>query len=185
LDIDMFNTLHGDVIDVCSSSSGSYELSLFSSKVDSAHGASRGVALGGSSSASIDDHWSEANATSENFRVKGNLANRNRGHLEASSSRRLSSSRNKAKGKEPRHESSSPGRAPHHTPASQQAPRWGSASKNNHNCSSAKAKAKKVLLDSEVGTSEDLPPRIRNSFLKGCYSPSIGMDISEWQIILD
>jgi hypothetical protein len=171
LDIDMFNTLHGDVIDVCSSSSGSYELSLFSLKVDSTHGASRGVALGGSSSASIEDHWSEANAASENFRVKGNLANRKRGHLEASSSRRLSSSRNKAKGKEPWHESSFLGRALRHTPTSQQAPRWGSASKNNRSCSSTKAKAKKVLLDSEVGTSEDLPPRIRNSFFKGRYSP--------------
>jgi hypothetical protein len=167
----MFNTLHGDVIDVCSSSSGSYELSLFSLKVDSTHGASRGVVLGGSSSASIEDHWSEANAASENFRVKGNLENRKRGHLEASSSRRLSSSRNKAKGKEPWHESSFLGRALRHTPTSQQAPRWGSASKNNRSCSSTKAKAKKVLLDSEVGTSEDLPPRIRNSFFKGRYSP--------------
>jgi hypothetical protein len=41
------------------------------------------------------------------------------------------------------------------------------------------------LADSEVGTSGDHPPHIRNSFLEKRYSPSTGMDRSEWEIILE
>jgi hypothetical protein len=99
-------------------------LCLFSWKTDSAHAAVEGVVLDESLSVSIDDDWPEANAPVESLRGEGTLATRNRGHLEALSSRRLSSSGNKLKkGKEAAHEGSSPGRAPCHASAYQQAPR--------------------------------------------------------------
>jgi hypothetical protein len=66
--IDILNTLHGDVINIYSSSS--YKLSLFSSKAGSAHDTSGGVALAGSWSTSIDDHWPGGSATGENVRGK-------------------------------------------------------------------------------------------------------------------
>jgi hypothetical protein len=48
---------------------------------------------------------------------------------------------------------------------------------------SVKAKANRVLLDSEVGGSGDLPPIVKKSFQEGHYSPLTGMEKSEWQII--
>jgi hypothetical protein len=55
------------------------------------------------------------------------------------------------------------GRAPHSIAASQWSPQPGTAPKKGRGRASMKDKAKKVLLDSEVRTSEDLPPRVRNS----------------------
>jgi hypothetical protein len=43
----------------------------------------------------------------------------------------------------------------------------------------------KVLLDSEAGTFGDLSPRVRHSFLEGCYSPSMGMEFDNCEIILE
>jgi hypothetical protein len=48
-----------------------------------------------------------------------------------------------------------------------------------------KVKASRVLLDSEVGGSGDLPPIVKESSQEGHYSPSIGMEMSEWQIMLE
>jgi hypothetical protein len=42
------------------------------------------------------------------------------------------------------------------------------------------AEKRKVLLASEAGTSGDFPLRIKNSFHEGHYSPSTGMEVSEW-----
>jgi hypothetical protein len=75
-DINVLNTLCGDVIDIFSSSS--YELSLFSSKAGSAHSAGGGVP-----SVSIDDHWPEGSIAG------GPAAAATHDRLEASSSRRL------------------------------------------------------------------------------------------------
>jgi hypothetical protein len=41
------------------------------------------------------------------------------------------------------------------------------------------------LLDSEAGGSGDLPPIVKKSVQEGRYSPSTGMEMSEWQIILE
>jgi hypothetical protein len=69
--------------------------------------------------------------------------------------------------------------------ASRQASQQDSAPKKSHGGASAKDKAKKVLLDSEAGTSGDLSPRVRNSFLERRYSPSTGMEFHKWQIVLE
>jgi hypothetical protein len=50
---------------------------------------------------------------------------------------------------------------------------------------SAKDKAVRILADSEAGTSSDLPPHIKRSFIERRYSSSTGMDRSEWEIILE
>jgi hypothetical protein len=50
---------------------------------------------------------------------------------------------------------------------------------------SAKAKANRVLLDSEAGGSGDLLPIVKMSFQDGRYSPLTGMEMIEWQIILE
>jgi hypothetical protein len=90
------NTLRADVIEVPSNSS--YELSLFSSKVGSAHGAGRGVVPEMSSSVSIDGLWPEINSV-EGVGARGATVTATRGHLGASSSRRLSGDETTAKGK--------------------------------------------------------------------------------------
>jgi hypothetical protein len=54
-----------------------------------------------------------------------------------------------------------------------------------HKQNSAKAKASRVLLDSEAGGSGDLPPIVKKFFQEGCYSPSTVMEMSEWQIMLE
>jgi hypothetical protein len=63
------------------------------------------------------------------------------------------------------HEAFSPSRAPHNDIASRRALQRGSAPKMGCGQASVKDKAK-VLLDSEVGTSRDLPPQVRNLFLE-------------------
>jgi hypothetical protein len=42
-----------------------------------------------------------------------------------------------------------------------------------------------ILADCEVGTSRDISPCIKRSFVERWYSPSTGMDWSEWKIILE
>jgi hypothetical protein len=49
----------------------------------------------------------------------------------------------------------------------------------------AKVKTNRVLLDVDVGASDELPLAIRQSFKDGRYSPSIGMEEGEWQIMLE
>jgi hypothetical protein len=81
LTINVLSTLHSDnIIDVCSS--GSYDLSLFSSKADSTRDAGRVVMLGESSSLGVNDDWPEASAVVERFRDKGVLSTIEHGHLE-------------------------------------------------------------------------------------------------------
>jgi hypothetical protein len=36
-----------------------------------------------------------------------------------------------------------------------------------------------------VGGFRDLPPIVKKSFQEGCCSPSIGMEMSDWQIMLE
>jgi hypothetical protein len=36
-----------------------------------------------------------------------------------------------------------------------------------------------------VGGSRELPPIVKQSFQEGHYSPSTGMEMSEWQIMLE
>jgi hypothetical protein len=54
-----------------------------------------------------------------------------------------------------------------------------------HGRGSAKAKTDRILLDAEVGASGELPPLVKQSFNEGCYAPSTGMEMDEWQILLD
>jgi hypothetical protein len=54
-----------------------------------------------------------------------------------------------------------------------------------HGKGSVKAKAIRVLLDVEVGGFSELPPIVKRSFREGRYSPSIGMEMNEWQIMLE
>jgi hypothetical protein len=67
--------------DVCFSSS--YNLSVFSSKANSAHEVGGEVMLGESSSVTVDDDWPTTSAVVGSFRDKGVLATIDRGHLEA------------------------------------------------------------------------------------------------------
>jgi hypothetical protein len=155
-------------------------------KDGSAHDAGGGVALGGSWSASINAHWPEASAATENVRCEDYLAAKNHSDLEASSSRRLSISENRAKkGKEVTRDGSSKGGAWCHTTTSQWALQWGLALSKSHSRASTKDKARRILLDSEEGAFGDLPPWVRNSFLKGWYSPLTGMNVDERPIILE
>jgi hypothetical protein len=50
---------------------------------------------------------------------------------------------------------------------------------------SVKVKTNRVLFDVDVGTSDELPLTIRQSFNDGCYSPSTAMEEREWQIMLE
>jgi hypothetical protein len=181
--INVLPTLHGEVINV--HSSRSYELSLFSSEADSTHGVG-GLALSESSTVSINDDWPEASVAVESFRCEGDLAITDHGHIEASVSHHLSSSVNKSKKrKKTTRRCSTSGGAPRQTSSLQRPPLQGSASQNSRGHGSAKAKDRKILLDSEAGTSGALPRRIQSSFLEGRYTPSTGMDISEWQVIFE
>jgi hypothetical protein len=141
------------------------------------HGEGKGLMQGESSGASISDHRLGAGGAAEGFRTEGYLATKTRGDVRASSSRCLSVSESKAKKwKGPAGEGSSRGGALH--------PAATSARDNGCGCSSAMAKASKVLSDGEAGTSRDFQPKIRKSFLQGRYFPSTGMEVNEWQIIL-
>jgi hypothetical protein len=48
-----------------------------------------------------------------------------------------------------------------------------------------KVKTNRVLLDVDVGASDELPLAISQSFKDDCYSPSTDMEEGEWQIILE
>jgi hypothetical protein len=50
---------------------------------------------------------------------------------------------------------------------------------------SAKVKTARVLLDAEAGASDELPPLVKQSFKEGRYSSSTGMEVVEWQIMLE
>jgi hypothetical protein len=60
-----------------------------------------------------------------------------------------------------------------------------STSVRGHRRGSAKAMADRVLLNVEVGASDKLPLMTRQSFKDGRYSPLIGMEEREWQIMLE
>jgi hypothetical protein len=93
--------------------------------------------------------------------------------IEASSVGRASSNKRKRQGKGALHRNES-----HLAPLSVR----GRGRRQN----SVKAKASRVLLDSEGGGgSEDLPPVVNKSFQEGSYSPSTRMEMSEWQIMLE
>jgi hypothetical protein len=47
-----------------------------------------------------------------------------------------------------------------------------------------KAVANRLLVDVEVGASDELPLLIKQSFRDSRYSPSTGMEKLEWQIML-
>jgi hypothetical protein len=65
--------------------------------------------------------------------------------------------------------------------------RWAlcSVSGRGHGRGSAKVKTSRVLLDVEAGASDDLPPLVKQSFKEDHYSPSTGMEESEWKIMLE
>jgi hypothetical protein len=65
--------------------------------------------------------------------------------------------------------------------------RWGphSANVRGRGWGSAKVKPDRVLLDVDVGASDELPFVIRQSFKGGRYSPSTSMEEREWQIMLE
>jgi hypothetical protein len=48
-----------------------------------------------------------------------------------------------------------------------------------------KDRVNKVLLDAVARASNGLPPLVKQSFKEGRYSPSIGMEEKEWQIMLE
>jgi hypothetical protein len=60
-----------------------------------------------------------------------------------------------------------------------------SASTRGRGQKSVKAMADQALIDVGVGTSDELPLVIRQSFKDGRYSPSTGMEEIEWQIMLE
>jgi hypothetical protein len=60
-----------------------------------------------------------------------------------------------------------------------------SASVRDHGRGSRKVKSDKVLLYVDVGTSDELPLAIMESFKDGRYSPLIGVEEREWQILLE
>ena len=162
------DTPRGDIIEI---SSSSYELSPFSSKVDSGHNVYGDVSPERSASASVGGLRPEIESG------EGGTATGTPGQLKASSRRRLrgegrgTKKRARAKlgqrgGDEPR-----------------QISLRGSAFESRDVCSTKKAD--KILADSEAGTSEVLPPRIRDSFLEMRYSPSTGMERSEWEVIFE
>jgi hypothetical protein len=100
----------------------------------------------------IDDHRPES-SISKGFRSGGHASAKACGDLEASSSRRLSAHGSKTKKRKSSiPEGFSSGRDPCSTAAPQHAPQWGSAPKKGRGGASMKDKAKKVLLDSEVGS---------------------------------
>jgi hypothetical protein len=84
-----------------------------------------------------------------------------RDHLEASSSHRLADDKTKMKGKVVIDSG-----AWRNAAAFQHASQQGSTLKENCGGASTKDKAKKILVDSEVGASGDLPPWITSSFLE-------------------
>jgi hypothetical protein len=48
-----------------------------------------------------------------------------------------------------------------------------------------KDRVNKVLLDAVARASNGFPPLVKQSFKEGHYSPSIGMEEKEWQIMLE
>jgi hypothetical protein len=60
-----------------------------------------------------------------------------------------------------------------------------SASGRGHRQKSAKAMADQALVNVGVGTSDELPLVLRQSFKDGRYSPSAGMEEIEWKIMLE
>jgi hypothetical protein len=64
-----------------------------------------------------------------------------------------------------------------------QAPR--SASARGHGRKSVKVIADQPLVNVGVGTSDELPLVCRQSFKDGRYSPSTGMEKTEWQKMLE
>jgi hypothetical protein len=48
-----------------------------------------------------------------------------------------------------------------------------------------KYKVVRVLAHSEAGTSSDLSPHVRRSFIERRYSPSTGLFRNHWEIILE
>jgi hypothetical protein len=84
-----------------------------------------------------------------------------RGPVEASTSHPLSSSRAASKSK-----TLISSWDLHDDDVLQQASKWASALKKNFGGGFTKDKVARILADSEVGTSRDLPPHIRNLFLE-------------------
>jgi hypothetical protein len=70
-----------------------------------------------------------------------------------------------------------------HGASFRRAPR--SASVRGHERGSVKIKTNRVLLDVEMGASDELPVVIRQSFKDDRYSPLTGMEEREWQIMLE
>jgi hypothetical protein len=64
-----------------------------------------------------------------------------------------------------------------------QAPR--STSGRGHRRGSTNAMADRVLLDVELGASDELPLIVRHSFKDSQYSPLTGMEEREWKIMLE
>jgi hypothetical protein len=156
-DVEALNTLRGDIVNVYSSSS--YELSVFSSKADSAHGGGERLTQGRSLGTNISDHLLEAIATVEEFRSEGCLAVGSCRGVESSSSYHPSTNKNKGrKGKGDVREGT-----PHNAPS------FAKGRCPDHK--SAKAKANKVLLDSEAGTSSDFPPKFLKIILGRALLP--------------
>jgi hypothetical protein len=60
-----------------------------------------------------------------------------------------------------------------------------SASVRGRGRKSTKAMADQALIDIGVGSSDELPLVIRQSFKDGRYSPSTRMEKIEWQIMLE
>jgi hypothetical protein len=48
-----------------------------------------------------------------------------------------------------------------------------------------KVKTDRVLLDVEAGASDELLPLVKQSFRDGRYSPWMGIEESQWQIMLE
>jgi hypothetical protein len=61
----------------------------------------------------------------------------------------------------------------------------GPAKRGNRRGSSTKDKARRILIDRQVGASGDLPPQVRNSFLEQWYLPLTRMHHSKWEIIVE
>jgi hypothetical protein len=169
LDVTVLDTPQGDVIEI---SSSSYGLSLFSLKAGSHRDEGVGAAQRESYSVSVGDLWPEIDSLDVTCR-EGTSVTAMRGHLEDPAL--LIQPR--SDGSKPREGTLNTGKRASLDQAS------GSSYATLKGCGggSARNKASRILSDAP----RDISPRMKRPFVNRSYSPLTGMDISEWEMILE
>jgi hypothetical protein len=171
LNVIILNTPHGYLIKI---SSSSYELSIFSLKTGSHHDEGTGAVRGESSSVSIGGLWREINNLDE-ASCEGTSSTATQNHREDPASHPLSNSGgSKRKVREDVVHAAEKA-------SLDETPGWSSAPPRGCVGGSVRSKATWILSDAP----EAILPHMRRSFADRQYSPSTGMDQSEWEIILE